>query len=278
MNRPNARSKHSRRWIWIERGIFLSSALSPPRTNHDQRLVVEKADKKARHPLGVPCSVPTCLERLLLSCHFEIDLCVLFSLHGDLLARFAEFLLPDFNRIGSRRHIGQLKGSGIIRHGKIRIGGCNQPTLHPSVNIASHFDGLGLIDFNVHSFFELRLSHIKSSVHLAKGVDIVQNPVGIHNRYSRTGGKHQNVGMIAAALLIQGDFSHFHFFPLEISGILTTPFSKFPFDTIRDSSVRGDLPQTSLSLLTSSFLGAGAVPLNFTVPEMLPPSLTSPPS
>src|SRR5215813_7865859 len=46
MNRPNARSKHSRRWVWIERGIFLTSTLSPPRTNHDQRLVVEKADKK----------------------------------------------------------------------------------------------------------------------------------------------------------------------------------------------------------------------------------------
>src|SRR5262245_57289126 len=119
MNRPNAKSRRSRRWIWIEPGIFLSSALSPTRTNYDQRLVAEKADKKARHHLECRAQAPTCLERLLLSCHFEIDLRVLFVLHGDLLARFAEFLLPDFNRIGSRRHIGQLKGSGIIRHGKI---------------------------------------------------------------------------------------------------------------------------------------------------------------
>src|SRR5215510_10546672 len=51
MNRPSGRPKRSRRWIWSEPGIFLSSALVPTRTRYNQRLVVEKpGQKKVRHP------------------------------------------------------------------------------------------------------------------------------------------------------------------------------------------------------------------------------------
>src|SRR4030095_11327290 len=106
MNGPSARSKRSRRWIWSEPGIFLSAALSRTKTNYGSVLSLSTQAKKARHPLGVPCSVPTCLVRLLLPCHFETDLRVLFSLHCDLLARFPSFLLPPFCVVGSRWRLG----------------------------------------------------------------------------------------------------------------------------------------------------------------------------
>src|SRR4029453_2926762 len=105
MNGPSARSKRSRRLIWSEPGIFLSAALSRTRINYGSVLSFRKQAKKTRHPHGVPCSVPTCLVRLLLPCHFEIDLRVLFALHCDLLARFAQFLVPHFYVVRSGWHI-----------------------------------------------------------------------------------------------------------------------------------------------------------------------------
>ena len=60
---------------------------------------------------AVPLRARFLLLSFLFTRHFEIDLRVLFSLHRNLLAGFAQLLVPNLDVVGSRRHVRQLEAS-----------------------------------------------------------------------------------------------------------------------------------------------------------------------
>ncbi len=110
--------------------------------------------------------------------------------------------MPDLYGVVPRRHIGQLEASGVVRHRKIGALRRNQPALHPAVHVAFYLDDLGLVDLLFHRFLELWLRHVKWSIYLAIGMDVMENPVRIDDLNRRTGWESQNVGMVFAILLI----------------------------------------------------------------------------
>ena len=163
--------------------------------------------KKSAAPTSGTVLLSTGLDlRFLLTGHFETDLRLFLRFDRNLLAGFAEFLVPNLDVISSRRNVSQLEAAGIVGDADVGAFGGHQPSLHPSVNVAFHFDGFGFIDLYFQSLFEFRLGHIERGIGLAVGMNVVKNAVGIQNLDSRTHRKGQHVGLILTAILIESDF------------------------------------------------------------------------
>src|SRR5919109_534423 len=114
--------------------------------------------------------------------------------------------MPDFYVVGSRRHIGQFKSPGVVRYRKIWILRRNQPSVHPAVDVALHLNDFGFVHLNFQGLLKFWLSLIKRGIDLTIGVDVMENAVRIENFYRAAGWEGQNVWMVLALLLIQGDF------------------------------------------------------------------------
>src|SRR4051794_15879984 len=108
-------------------------------------------EKKIRHSLECRINDNSVTECLLAG-YLKINLGIFFGLDGYLLSALTELLMPYFDRVTSRRNIGQLEITGSVSDAGIGRFRRNQPSVHPAVHVALYFHRFRLVDLHFQSF------------------------------------------------------------------------------------------------------------------------------
>ncbi len=78
------------------------------------------------------------------------------------------------------------------------------------MRVASDFDHFRLFNFLLDHFLELGLRHVERRIRSRVGVDVVQNPVRVHDFHGAAGREREHVRHVVASLLIEGHVTGLH--------------------------------------------------------------------